>query len=253
MAASSRRFPTQHQGQMVSDTMLMTSFARDAAMAREMENDRELDREAEPFCGFYSICSLITAMDLSESVVQGLGVAAGLKQAAFAALVTEAVNAACSASAPDPASLFADPALSAVNVAEAKLAFGALVTTVVEATKANADAATLGPVLEDCRLSAAQIETFTSSFASKKPEIRASLRKTAFGLPHVVDVDWRLNYYIKNNVLEKMDQPRFLINLRTEAADNKADKVQFSCDMAQLQDLVAKLKEATKSLELVSS
>ncbi|KAK2562106.1 COMM domain-containing protein 3 [Acropora cervicornis] len=74
--------------------------------------------------------------------------------------------------------------------------------------------------------------------------------RTGSSFPHIVDVDWRLDYYIKNNQMEKVNKPMYLITLKTEESGKPQGKdVQFSCSMEQLQDLVGKLKDACKSIE----
>ncbi|XP_036043557.1 COMM domain-containing protein 3 isoform X2 [Onychomys torridus] len=69
-------------------------------------------------------------------------------------------------------------------------------------------------------------------------------------LPHITDVSWRLEYQIKTNQLHKMYRPGYLVTLNVENSDSKSSpEISFSCSMEELQDLVGKLKDASKSLE----
>ncbi|KAK7828255.1 hypothetical protein U0070_025371 [Myodes glareolus] len=69
-------------------------------------------------------------------------------------------------------------------------------------------------------------------------------------LPHITDVSWRLEYQIKTNQLHKMYRPGYLVTLNVENSDSQSHpEISFSCSMEQLQDLVGKLKDASKSLE----
>lgn len=72
-------------------------------------------------------------------------------------------------------------------------------------------------------------------------------------LPHITDVSWRLEYQIKTNQLDKMYRPAYLVTLNVENTDSRSHpEISFSCNMEQLQDLVGKLKDASKSLERAS-
>lgn len=69
-------------------------------------------------------------------------------------------------------------------------------------------------------------------------------------LPHITDVSWRLEYQIKTSQLHKMYRPAYLVTLNVENTDFPSHpEINFSCNMEQLQDLVGKLKDASKSLE----
>ncbi|XP_068741635.1 COMM domain-containing protein 3-like [Montipora capricornis] len=114
----------------------------------------------------------------------------------------------------------------------------------------DSDSPTISSVLEDCKWTSDKIEYFSKYFQECKPELEALLSRTGSSYPHIVDVDWRLDYYIKNNQMEKVNQPTYLITLKTEESGKSHGKdVQFSCSMEQLQDLVGKLKDACKSIE----
>lgn len=147
-------------------------------------------------------------------------------------------------------SLKSDEDISSVDAAALKQAYAGLVTLILEAVKMDCDSSSISSMLEDCKWSSDRIEYFTKHFLECKPELEALLARTGSSFPHVVDVDWRLDYYIKNNQMEKVNKPTYLITLKTEEAGKSEGKdVQFSCSMEQLQDLVGKLKDACKSIE----
>ncbi|XP_013409182.1 COMM domain-containing protein 3 isoform X2 [Lingula anatina] len=140
-----------------------------------------------------------------------------------------------------------------VDKASLKEAYAALMTFSLECAKNNADSSNISSVLEDCKFTTERIKTFTNIFLEKKSHIQALLGSVSHNPPHIVDVDWRLDYYIKNNHVDKVNQPTYLITLKTEECGQQDTKdVQFACTMEQLQDLVGKLKDATKSLEKAS-
>ncbi|KAJ7375769.1 COMM domain containing 3 [Desmophyllum pertusum] len=106
---------------------------------------------------------------------------------------------------------------------------------ILEAVKMDCDSSIISSVLEDCKWGSDRIEYFTKHFLDWKPDLEALLARTGSSFPHVVDVDWRLDYYIK------------------EVGKAQGKDVQFSCSMEQLQDLVGKLKDACKSIEKAAS
>ncbi|KAJ8024568.1 COMM domain-containing protein 3 [Holothuria leucospilota] len=91
-------------------------------------------------------------------------------------------------------------------------------------------------VLEECKYTPDRIEVFAKAFEAAKPQLRASLSDVGSQFPHIVDVDWRLDYYIKNNHLDKVNEPTYLVTLKTEEGDGQGTKdIQFACSIEQLQ------------------
>eukprot|EP00118_Oscarella_pearsei_P000390 m.4837 g.4837 ORF g.4837 m.4837 type:complete len:128 (+) comp11388_c0_seq2:264-647(+) len=107
--------------------------------------------------------------------------------------------------------------------------------------------------LEDCKFDPEKSEKFAKMFHEYKTEVRATLSRTRSAVPHVIDVDWRLDYYMKSKQLERINQPVYVINLKTGEDPSDKKQIQFACTMEQLQDLVGKLKDAVRSLEKASS
>ena len=48
------------------------------------------------------------------------------------------------------------------------------------------------------------------------PVIRIFLSNSSFSFPHVVDVKWRLDNHLKEDNLEKINEPVYLIDLKIE-------------------------------------
>ena len=53
----------------------------------------------------------------------------------------------------------------------------------------------------------------------------------------------------QNNHMDKVNEPQYVISLKTEKPGGQKGDVQMSCTLAQLQDLVGKLKNACKGVE----
>jgi hypothetical protein len=86
-------------------------------------------------------------------------------------------------------------------------------------------------------------------YGERFTDIRRILSFSTFNFPHVVNVDWRMDYLIKGENLEKLNRPTYYIKLKTMEKDNKEGQVEFVCTQEQLTDLVNKLKDAEYSLE----
>ena len=86
-----------------------------------------------------------------------------------------------------------------------------------------------------------------------------------FNFPHIVGTDWRMDYCIKTDTLGHVGKPIYYISLKTEKnlklpessvteiPKMEQENVDFTCNLEELQDLVSKLKDATKQMERVQS
>ncbi|ELT99250.1 hypothetical protein CAPTEDRAFT_221549 [Capitella teleta] len=130
-----------------------------------------------------------------------------------------------------------------------KGALAALSTLFLEAAKHDINTDSLSHTLEDSKFSNDRIEIFSKKFLAKKHGLRALLSSIGNFPPHIVDVDWRIQHYIKNDCLNRVCQPLFLIDLKTEKSDAGEQSVQLACNQEELQDLVGKLRDACKTLQ----
>ncbi|XP_025094680.1 COMM domain-containing protein 3-like [Pomacea canaliculata] len=143
-----------------------------------------------------------------------------------------------------------DAVFKGVDKAILKSAYSGIVSLVLEAAKQDADADGISPVLEECKFTADRIKTFNDIFLSQKTALQILLGSIGTSHPHIVDVDWRLDYYIKSSQMERINEAVYLISLKTEVPGvSELQEVQFSCSLEQLQDLVGKLKDASKCME----
>ncbi|XP_005098094.1 COMM domain-containing protein 3 [Aplysia californica] len=190
-------------------------------------------------------------MELGSSILENISVAgdaAHISDKAFISLV----QAACQGVLLEEHrnAVAENPAFKDTDKAILKEAYSGLVTLILEAAKHDSSEQNISSVLEDCKFTTDRISSFAKEFLPQKPHVQLLLGKISSSFPHIVDVDWRLDYYIKNNHLEKVNSAVYLISLKTEVpGSNDIQEVQFSCSLEQLQDLVGKLKDATKCME----
>ncbi|XP_077979099.1 COMM domain-containing protein 3-like [Glandiceps talaboti] len=193
-------------------------------------------------------------MELSADVQEGLQLCADntrISDKAFSVIVGRVCDSILKKTT--ESSILDDESLASVDRAVLKHSYASLLALMLEAGKHDVDASSISPLLEDLKFVPDRIDSFNNIFLSKKSEIQALLSSIGHTPPHIVDVDWRLDFYLKNNFVDKINEPVYMITLKTEqGGSDKTKDVQFACSMEQLQDLVGKLKDANKSLEKAS-
>ncbi|EAL65512.1 hypothetical protein ACTFIW_001570 [Dictyostelium discoideum] len=145
--------------------------------------------------------------------------------------------------------LFDNKAVSSVDTIALKQTFSAFIVFILESMKINYDQSSISDLLEEHKLSSSRIDFISNYFKEYRVAIRKHLSVTNFHFPHIIDVNWRLDLFMKSNAVEKLNTPVYLINLTTEQEENVKGKVQFAATLDQLQDLVFKLRDAQKQIE----
>ncbi|XP_077010309.1 COMM domain-containing protein 3 [Tamandua tetradactyla] len=190
-------------------------------------------------------------MELSEGVQRGfqlLGDPGAFGPGAFALVLRAAFRSLLGAQADE--AVLDHPDLKHIDPVVLKHCHAAAATCILEAGKQRADKSTLSSYLEDCKFDRERIELFCTEYQNNKNSLETLLGSIGRSLPHITDVSWRLAYQIKTNQLHKMHRPAYLVTLNTESTDSGSQpEISFSCTMEQLQDMVGKLKDASKSLE----
>ncbi|KAA8580863.1 hypothetical protein FQN60_013821 [Etheostoma spectabile] len=143
------------------------------------------------------------------------------------------------------------PELKHVDQILLKQSHTAATTFILEAVKHNADRSAISSCLEELAFSAERIEIFYSTHQKHKKELERLLASIGRCPPRINDASWRLQYHVKNDQVDKVNEPFYLISLNTENEGSEED-INFTCTVEQLQDLVGKLKDAAKSVEKAS-
>lgn len=89
----------------------------------------------------------------------------------------------------------------------------------------------------------------TGKYAHSAAALRSRLLRTGGGShPHIVDIQWRLDYHVKSDSVEKLNKPSYFIRFKTKNPDGSDSSVDLYCSVEQLQDLVCKFQDATHAL-----
>uniref|UniRef100_A0A3Q3J539 COMM domain-containing protein 3 n=1 Tax=Monopterus albus TaxID=43700 RepID=A0A3Q3J539_MONAL len=193
-------------------------------------------------------------MELSESVQRGLQSLANqsfFDQSSFQVLIDVSFRSVLSSHA-DPGVLD-QPKLKPIDQILLKQSHYALTTFILEAVKHNADQSTISSCLEDLTFGPERIETFYSTYQVHFKAMSFLWFCCSIGKrpPQIHDVSWRLNHQLKNEQVDKVNEPFYLISLNTKNEGSSED-INFTCTVEQLQDLVGKLKDAAKIVEKAS-
>ncbi len=103
--------------------------------------------------------------------------------------------------------------------------------------------------LEEAKLPADRVALFVSGFSQLAPTIREDLVHLAPSLGRIVDVDWRLDYYVKSQSLERVKLPVYFLRLKTVTPAGEVKDIEFTCSFQELQDMLARLRDSTKQVE----
>lgn len=78
-----------------------------------------------------------------------------------------------------------------------KTAYADITKLFIEASRCNTTVEELRTLLSHTDLNKLYIDLFCDVYENKKEEIQANLEIVGDSLPHIVDVDWQLDYCIK--------------------------------------------------------
>lgn len=95
----------------------------------------------------------------------------------------------------------------------------------------------------------ARADYFVQTYSNSVQALRQVLSRTGFGLAHVVDVAWRVDYQVKADSLDRLNAPTFFVTLKVAKHDAPSlEEVGLTLSQSEMQDFVAKLKDASGAL-----
>ncbi|CAN7947404.1 unnamed protein product [Ixodes hexagonus] len=125
-----------------------------------------------------------------------------------------------------------------------KEASSGVLALVLEGARYNLDESQLTLQLEEYGVSGDRATSLAHRYGASREPIRIGLSEIGRGPPHITDVDWSVDYRVKNSHLERLGEPVFHIELKSAS-----EPVSFACNMAQMQDLLHALRDASKCVE----
>ncbi|KAM7296632.1 COMM domain-containing protein 3 [Ixodes scapularis] len=125
-----------------------------------------------------------------------------------------------------------------------KEASSGVLALILEAARYNLDESQLTLQLEEYGVVGNRATSLARKYGAHRESIRIGLSEIGRGPPHITDVDWCVDYRVKNSHLERLGEPVFQIQFKTAS-----EPVSFACNMAQMQDLLHALRDASKCVE----
>ncbi|XP_011494572.1 PREDICTED: COMM domain-containing protein 3-like isoform X3 [Ceratosolen solmsi marchali] len=133
-----------------------------------------------------------------------------------------------------------------------KTAYADVIKLLIEAARHDTSSEELSKLLRCTALTKAHIDKFCQFHANYKEQLQENLETIGNGLPHIIDVDWRIDYCIKSSINDSAGIPNYNISLSTMKHGN-IQSVQFMCTIQELQELVLKLKDAARHIEKLTN
>ncbi|XP_016837723.1 COMM domain-containing protein 3 isoform X2 [Nasonia vitripennis] len=122
----------------------------------------------------------------------------------------------------------------------------------IETARHDTSSEELSSLLRCTTLSKTYIDRFCKFYGNHKEQLQESLESIGNSLPHIIDVDWRLDYCIKSSINSPAGVPIYNVSLSTIKHGN-IENVKFTCTVQQLQELVYKLKDAARHTEKLTN
>ncbi|XP_066599782.1 COMM domain-containing protein 3 [Prorops nasuta] len=133
-----------------------------------------------------------------------------------------------------------------------KGAFADISCLLVEAARHDLDEGGLITFLNSECINGSRVQKLCQVYKTNKNTLQEQLELTGNSLPHIVDINWRLDYCVKSDMESSIGLPLYHIRLSTKRYDD-IEYLTFTCSLQQLQELVYKLKDAAKHIEKVAN
>jgi hypothetical protein len=132
----------------------------------------------------------------------------------------------------------------------------ALATILLDAARTRSTESTLRVFLQEQGLRSEVIDLLSAFYAQQQETLVNHLAKIGINFGNVVGIDWRLDYDIKSKDTGKDGLPVFYVTLQIigGSASNSSNHVQcisFTASLEELQDLLAKVRDAVKEVDRV--
>lgn len=133
-----------------------------------------------------------------------------------------------------------------------KKIFADVVCLLVEAARYDLDEESLQNFLNLLCIDKKRTNKLCEVYINNKTAIQSQLELIGSNPPHIVDVDWHLDYCVKLDTCNSLGVPLYHVQFTTKEHET-TNHVTFSCTIQQLQELVFKLKDAIRYSEKLTN
>ncbi|XP_054009507.1 COMM domain-containing protein 3-like [Hylaeus anthracinus] len=134
----------------------------------------------------------------------------------------------------------------------AKKIFADMLCLFVEAARHDFDEEKLRNFLYQAHVDEERKKKLCEAYINNKKTIQSRLELIGNNPPHIVDVDWHLDYRVKLDTCNLLGIPLYHVRLITKKHET-INHVTFSCTIQQLQELIFKLKDAIRYSEKLTN
>uniref|UniRef100_A0A7S1XW81 COMM domain-containing protein 3 n=1 Tax=Phaeomonas parva TaxID=124430 RepID=A0A7S1XW81_9STRA len=134
---------------------------------------------------------------------------------------------------------------------EAQAAHLALVALIVDAVRTGLAEDQLRGNLEELGFGEGHIAAFLETLGRARPTLQRGLGSIGIAFDAIVDIDWRLDYTVRSSAGGSVHEPFYFVSLKTRTPGGDLSSVEFTCNLEQLQDLYAKVQDATKQVSRI--
>lgn len=142
---------------------------------------------------------------------------------------------------------------TSTNLGELNCCQVAISTLFAEAVRRSHPKSVVASTLEGLDWPEERIENAMTKFETHRQQIRNQLAAIGTFPPHIVDIDWKLDYHVKSSSGARTMGPQYLITLYTEEGEGQLGEVTFACSQSELTQLITKLRQATRVMQKYAS
>ncbi|XP_031837740.1 COMM domain-containing protein 3 [Nomia melanderi] len=133
-----------------------------------------------------------------------------------------------------------------------KKIFADVLCLFVEAAQHDLDEESLKNLLHQTCTNEQRRKKLCEAYINNKKTIQSRLELIGNNPPHIIDVDWHLDYRVKLDTCNSLGVPLYHVRLSTKEHE-RINHITFSCTIQQLQELVFKLKDAIRYSEKLTN
>lgn len=124
----------------------------------------------------------------------------------------------------------------------------------LDAAKTRTTEAVLRTTLQEQGILGGNIDVIIAFYQQHQETITTYISKIGISFPQIVGIEWRLDYSIRAKNIGKENIPMFYISLKvlhsnTGSVEDKVTNINFIATLEELQDLLAKVKDAVKQVD----
>lgn len=133
-----------------------------------------------------------------------------------------------------------------------KKVFTDVACLLIEAARHDLDEEGLNNFLNFLHGDEKRVKKLCEVYVQSRTAIRSQLELIGDNPPHIVDIDWHLDYCVKLDTCNSLGVPLYHVRFTTKKHES-IEHVTFSCTIQQLQELVFKLKDAVRYSEKLAN